>query len=67
MRIPYAFTSVLRLRLDFPPLEVFLRGLSLDLLELRPPIPEQLKRQICPVDFRVSKIAGRVALFMRGK
>jgi len=50
MWVPNALPAVLSLSLSFPFLQIFLRGLSLELLELRPSIFEDLYRDIKSVD-----------------
>jgi hypothetical protein len=60
MRIPNTLPAILPLSLSFPFLQIFLRGLSFELLEFRPPVFEDLYGEIEPVDLGRTDISGVV-------
>ena len=60
MRVPNAFSTAPSLGLSFSLLQIFLRGLSFQLLELRPSIFEYLYGDVESIDLGSANISGVV-------
>ena len=60
MRVPNTLSAIFSLSLSFPFLQVFLCGLSLELLEFRPSIFENLYGNVKPIDLGGADISGVV-------
>lgn len=57
VRVPNTLSTILRLGLGFPFLQVLFRRLSLEILELRPPVFENLDGDVKSVDLRRTDIS----------
>jgi len=60
MRVPNTLAAISSLSLSFPFLQVFLRRVSLELLEFRPSIFENLYGNVEPIDLGRADISGVV-------
>ena len=66
MRIPHAFSCSPRLSLEFASLQVCLRRVPLDFLELGPAILQKLGCEVYPVDVGRSDVARDIVAGRQG-